>query len=73
MIRNAENWYKKSPLNNPVSDKLNDIRRCAHRSRQWDTGLCAYTQMLRIMTHFHDEIYSNPNSPTGLNRVGQTL
>ncbi|OSX62760.1 hypothetical protein POSPLADRAFT_1141216 [Postia placenta MAD-698-R-SB12] len=51
MIRNAENWYKKSPLNNP-----------------WDTGLCAYTQMLRIMTHFHDEIYSNPNSPTGLNR-----
>jgi len=51
IIRNSENWYKKSPLNHP-----------------WDLGMCAYTQLLRVMAHFHEEIYSDPSSPTGLNQ-----
>ncbi|KAI0922432.1 hypothetical protein AcV7_005968 [Taiwanofungus camphoratus] len=34
----------------------------------YDLGLCAYTALLRVMTRFHDEIYSDPTSPTGLNR-----
>lgn len=25
--------------------------------------------MLRIMAHFHEEIYSDPDTPTGLNQV----
>ncbi|TFY54810.1 hypothetical protein EVJ58_g8640 [Rhodofomes roseus] len=41
IIRNSENWYKRSPLNH---------------------------QLLRIMARFHEEIYSDPNSPTGLNQ-----
>ncbi|PCH34825.1 hypothetical protein WOLCODRAFT_78982 [Wolfiporia cocos MD-104 SS10] len=34
----------------------------------WDLGLCAYTQLLRTMSRFHEEIYSDPNSPNGLNQ-----
>ncbi|KAH9942813.1 hypothetical protein B0H21DRAFT_695974 [Amylocystis lapponica] len=34
-----------------------------------DVGLCAYTQLLRIMASFHEEIYSDPSAPTGLNRA----
>ncbi|EPS93162.1 hypothetical protein FOMPIDRAFT_63796 [Fomitopsis schrenkii] len=51
IIRNSEDWYKRSPLNH-----------------QWDCGLSSYTQLLRIMTRFHEEIYSDPSSPTGLNQ-----
>ncbi|KZT65531.1 hypothetical protein DAEQUDRAFT_768801 [Daedalea quercina L-15889] len=51
IIRNSENWYKKSPLNH-----------------QWDCGQSSYTQLLRIMARFHEEIYSDPSSPTGLNQ-----
>ncbi|EMD31564.1 hypothetical protein CERSUDRAFT_119609 [Gelatoporia subvermispora B] len=34
----------------------------------FDIGLCAYTAQLRIMAKFHDEVFSDPNSPTGLNQ-----
>ncbi|KAI0722050.1 hypothetical protein C8Q72DRAFT_859459 [Fomitopsis betulina] len=37
-------------------------------NHQWDCGLSSYTQLLRIMTRFHEEIYSDPSSPTGLNQ-----
>ncbi|CCL98870.1 uncharacterized protein FIBRA_00877 [Fibroporia radiculosa] len=33
-----------------------------------DPGLCAYTQLLRTVARFHEEIYSDPNAPTGLNQ-----
>ncbi|KAI0643341.1 fungal-specific transcription factor domain-containing protein [Trametes meyenii] len=34
----------------------------------FNIGTSAYAQLLRIMSHFHDEIYSDPDSPTGLNQ-----
>ncbi|KZT01948.1 uncharacterized protein LAESUDRAFT_730644, partial [Laetiporus sulphureus 93-53] len=40
----------------------------SHLNHPWDTGLSSYTQLLRIMAHFHEEIYSDPSSPTGLNQ-----
>ncbi|KAI0631459.1 hypothetical protein C8Q77DRAFT_1159249 [Trametes polyzona] len=34
----------------------------------FNIGTSAYAQMLRIMSHFHEEIYSDPDTPTGLNQ-----
>jgi Fungal specific transcription factor domain len=36
----------------------------------YDIHLCGYTQMLRVMARFHEAIYSDPDAPTGLNKVG---
>ena len=36
---------------------------------QYDVGLCAYAAMLRIVSKFHDEVFSDPNTPSGLNMV----
>lgn len=35
---------------------------------QYDIHLCAYQALLRIVGSFHDEIFSDPNSPSGLNK-----
>ena len=35
----------------------------------YDIHLCAYTQLLRLVTRFHDEVYSDQNAGTGLNKV----
>lgn len=35
----------------------------------YDISLCSYTQLLRVMARFHEAIYSDPNAPTGLNKV----
>ncbi|KAF8554878.1 hypothetical protein OG21DRAFT_1012322 [Imleria badia] len=35
---------------------------------KYDIHLCAYSQLLRIVGRFHDEIFSDPNAPTGLNK-----
>ncbi|GJE99679.1 fungal-specific transcription factor domain-containing protein [Phanerochaete sordida] len=32
----------------------------------YDIGLCAYTSMLRIVAKFHEQVFHNPDSPTGL-------
>ncbi|KAG6906482.1 hypothetical protein DXG01_013721 [Tephrocybe rancida] len=34
----------------------------------YDVHLCAYSALLRIMAKSHDEIFSDPSSPTGLNK-----
>ncbi|KAJ3931253.1 MAG: putative fungal-specific transcription factor [Lentinula lateritia] len=34
----------------------------------YDVHLCGYTALLRIVARFHDEIFSDPNSPSGLNK-----
>ncbi|KAL0948305.1 hypothetical protein HGRIS_010897 [Hohenbuehelia grisea] len=34
----------------------------------YDVHLCAYTALLRIVARFHEEIFSDPDSPTGLNK-----
>ncbi|GJJ14429.1 hypothetical protein Clacol_008693 [Clathrus columnatus] len=41
IIRNASEWYKRSPYN-----------------MSFDIQLCAYTELLRIVTRFHDEVWS---------------
>ncbi|KAF8522542.1 hypothetical protein JB92DRAFT_2887791 [Gautieria morchelliformis] len=35
----------------------------------YDIHLSAYTQVLRVMAHFHEAIYSDPDAPTGLNKA----
>ncbi|KAF5391201.1 hypothetical protein D9757_003162 [Collybiopsis confluens] len=34
----------------------------------YDVHLCGYTAMLKIVSRFHDEIFSDPSTPSGLNR-----
>ncbi|KIK64122.1 hypothetical protein GYMLUDRAFT_40371 [Collybiopsis luxurians FD-317 M1] len=34
----------------------------------YDVHLCGYTALLRIVARFHDEIFSDPSSPSGLNK-----
>ncbi|KAH7879353.1 fungal-specific transcription factor domain-containing protein [Lentinula edodes] len=34
----------------------------------YDVHLCGYTALLRIVARFHDDIFSDPNSPSGLNK-----
>ncbi|CDO69738.1 hypothetical protein BN946_scf184697.g10 [Trametes cinnabarina] len=45
-----------------------DWYKSSRMNSPFNIGTSAYTQMLRIMTRFHDEIYSDPDSPTGLNQ-----
>lgn len=40
---------------------------------QYDLHLCAYTALLRIVAQFHNDIFSDPDSPTGLNKVRITI
>ncbi|KAJ7573951.1 fungal-specific transcription factor domain-containing protein [Mycena floridula] len=35
---------------------------------QYDVHLCAHTALLRIVAKFHDEVFSDPTSPSGLNK-----
>ncbi|KAG9308027.1 hypothetical protein JVU11DRAFT_12679 [Chiua virens] len=35
---------------------------------KYDIHLCAYSQLLRIVGRFHETIFSDPSSPTGLDR-----
>ncbi|KIM60279.1 hypothetical protein SCLCIDRAFT_1217063 [Scleroderma citrinum Foug A] len=35
---------------------------------KYDLHLCAYTALLRIVAQFHKDIFSDPDSPTGLNK-----
>lgn len=36
---------------------------------QHDIHLCAYSALLQIVAKFHDEIFSDPSTPSGLNKV----
>lgn len=35
----------------------------------YDIHLSGYTELLRVMARFHEAIYSDPDAPTGLNKV----
>lgn len=35
---------------------------------KYDIHICAYSTLLRIVAEFHEAIYSDPDSPTGLNK-----
>lgn len=70
IVRTGKEWYKKSQYNLAVSRRVTAERMtltpgCA----QHDVHLCGYTALLRIVARFHDEVFSDPNSPTGLNKV----
>jgi Fungal specific transcription factor domain len=59
----------------PSTNKENYIARhtmfwCRQSGLNYDIHLCGYTQMLRVMARFHEAIYSDPDAPTGLNKVG---
>jgi hypothetical protein len=34
--------------------------------------MCCYTALLRVVARFHDDIFSDPTSPSGLNKVCST-
>ena len=34
-----------------------------------DVHLVAYSSLMRILTHFHADVFDDPDSPTGLNRA----
>jgi hypothetical protein len=38
--------------------------------KEFDIHLCCYNAELRVMADFMAQIYSDPNHPTGLNKVG---
>ncbi|KZW01468.1 hypothetical protein EXIGLDRAFT_63179 [Exidia glandulosa HHB12029] len=42
-------------------------RESAYNSK-YDVHLCAYTQLLRVMAHFIEEVFSDENSCSGLNK-----
>ncbi|KAH7886528.1 fungal-specific transcription factor domain-containing protein [Phlebopus sp. FC_14] len=42
-------------------------KRSRYRDK-YDIHLCAYSSLLRIVGRFHDDIFSDPTSPTGLNK-----
>lgn len=84
-MRQSADWYKKSPYNDPVSDfppllllllvtaPLIAMEKLNLYLRQYDIGMCAYNSLLRVVARFHDEIFSDPDSPSGLNEVTGTL
>jgi hypothetical protein len=45
---------------------ITNINFCAE---QFDIGLCAYADLLRLVAKFHDKLFSDPNSFNGLNKV----
>jgi len=45
-----------------------DWYRKSKYNHPYDIGLCAYSELLRIVAEFHDQIFSDPSSPTGLNK-----
>jgi hypothetical protein len=46
-----------------------DWYRSNRYSSKYDIHLCAYTALLRVMARFVDEVFSNENTYTGLNKV----
>lgn len=60
---------------------INNLDYVAHHSQDWwstseynlenfDIHTCVYNAELRILSSFLKEVYSNPEHPTGLNKVG---
>ncbi len=79
IMRHSETWYKRSQYNHPVRllftvgcvvTRLIYIYIYVYRG-QYDIHLCAYSTLLRIISKFHEEVYSDLESPTGLNEVGR--
>ena len=69
IVQHAKDWYKKSKYNLNVSLPLAWEGHVAYAFFQHDVHLCAYNALLRIIAKFHEEVFSDTSSPTGLNKV----
>lgn len=69
IMRNANDWYKRSQYNLSVGVFVGYLCSVTDANAQHDVHLCAYSALLRIVGKFHDEIFSDPSTPTGLNKV----
>lgn len=70
-MRKSHEWYKSSIYNHPVGYlvigwvlSVTDPPMCT----QYDIHIIAYTSLFRIVNNFHQEVFSDPNVPNGLNR-----
>lgn len=57
MANHSEDWWRSSQFN----------------MANFDIHICAYNSELKVMSAFMAKIYSDPNHPTGLNKVGHIL
>jgi hypothetical protein len=53
VANHSETWFESSPYN----------------LKHFDIHLCAYNAELKVMAKFGEKIYSDPDHPTGLNKV----
>ena len=53
--------------------KYHTHRLTLHSLPQYDIGLCAYTSLMRVVAKFHEELFSDPDTATGLNKVTEDL
>jgi hypothetical protein len=75
IVRKSADWYKRSQFNDRVRECVehDGHRLTPHLHLQYDIGLCAYTSLLRIVAKFHEELFSDPDTATGLNKVTRNL
>lgn len=71
IIKNSADWYKRSRFNDRVRENVEyDARRLTRPLfLQYDVGLCSYTSLMRIVAKFHEVLFSDPDTATGLNKV----
>ncbi|TFK51353.1 hypothetical protein OE88DRAFT_1659301 [Heliocybe sulcata] len=51
-----------------ITRHCKDWYRSSPYNDKYDIHICAYSTLLRIVAEFHEAIYSDPDSPTGLNK-----
>ncbi|KAL0066966.1 hypothetical protein AAF712_005955 [Marasmius tenuissimus] len=71
IVRTSADWFKKSQYNLDVGFYwlyFHSPTNNQHVHSQFDVHLCAHTALLRIVARFHEEIFSDPGSPSGLNK-----
>jgi hypothetical protein len=57
LANHSPEWYKSSPYN----------------LQHFDIHTCAYNAELRLMANFAAKIHNDPEQPTGLNKVNNSL
>ncbi|KAJ2932869.1 hypothetical protein H1R20_g4235, partial [Candolleomyces eurysporus] len=67
----ATQFGKPSTIKEDYTSVLRNAKDWYRRSQYnhpYDIHLCGYSTLLQIVTKFHDQIFSDPTSPTGLNK-----
>lgn len=65
-------WLTNFSIQQSIIRSSEDWYKRSKLNFKYDVHLCAYTALLRIVAKFHDTIYSDPNSPSGLDQVSFT-